>query len=164
MGRCASQVQKKKTLYNLIFMAHLNSKSASHGLPKAATPAPVNLPKLDIIVSMLAIHHFKNKTPLYETIYKIVSANRGVFILSDLVVDPRKNPEVYQFRRNHMVNEGMNEKEIDEWFQIFNEEDRPSTIQENLECFQVFVFSQRLCSKISVTRPLSTNENQTERR
>lgn len=93
----------------------------------------LNLPKLDIIVSMLAIHHFENKSSLYKSIYKTVLTNNGVLILSDLVIDPRKNPEVYQFRRNHMVNEGMSEQEIDEWFQIFNEEDRPSTIQENLE-------------------------------
>lgn len=93
----------------------------------------LNLPKLDIVVSMLAIHHFENKKPLYEAIYKIVSANDGVFILSDLVVDPRKNQEVYGFRKNHMADEGMSEKEIEEWFKVFNEEDRPSTIEENLE-------------------------------
>ena len=93
----------------------------------------LNLPKLDIVVSMLAIHHFENKLPLYEAIYKMVSANKGIFILSDLVVDPRKDLEVYQFRKNHMADEGMSNKEIDEWFQVFNEEDRPSTIQENLE-------------------------------
>lgn len=93
----------------------------------------LDLPKIDVVVSMLAIHHFKDKVPLYQAIQKIVSASEGVFILSDLVVDPRKNQEVCQFRKNHMRSEGMSGKEIDEWFQIFNDEDRPSTVQENLE-------------------------------
>lgn len=93
----------------------------------------LNLPKLDVVVSMLAIHHFEDKMSIYQTIQKVVSANEGVFILSDLVIDPRKNKEVYQFRKDHMANEGMSEKEIDEWFQVFNEEDRPSTIEENFK-------------------------------
>lgn len=78
----------------------------------------LNLPKVDIVVSMLAIHHFENKIPLYEAIYKIVSANNGVFILSDLVVDPRKNQEVYQFRKNHMASKGMSEKKLRSGFKF----------------------------------------------
>lgn len=93
----------------------------------------IAMPVLRGVVSMLAIHHFENKQALYEKIQKLLKPHGGAFILSDLVVDPNKNPSVMEFRRQHMLQAGLTQQQIDEWFAIFNEEDRPSSVDENLQ-------------------------------
>ncbi len=92
----------------------------------------VVLPQLNAIISSLAIHHFNNKQEIYALVRKLLPAPQGVFILSDLVVDPHKDDAVMKFRRDHMRASGLSDKEIDDWFRIFDAEDRPSTIDENL--------------------------------
>jgi ubiquinone/menaquinone biosynthesis C-methylase UbiE len=91
-------------------------------------------PSFNILISVLAIHHFDNKFPIYKLANQILGQSKiKMFVLSDLVVDPQKNKQVYQTRRQHMASYGMTEKEIDDWFEVFNSEDKPSTIEENLE-------------------------------
>lgn len=101
----------------------------------------MDLPVIDCVVSMLAIHHFENKQAVYQMIYNLFESRSGLFVLSDLVVDPQKNKDVYGIRRTHMKEHGMSEEEIDDWFSVFNSEDQPSTIDENLDMLKSVGFN-----------------------
>ena len=104
----------------------------------------LKLPKIDIIVSVLALHHFDNKRLIYKTIYDFASLNNSFFILGDLVVDPFRDKPVYDFRVKHMKDLGMTEKEINEWFMVWKEEDKPSTIKENTDLLKEIGFKPKL--------------------
>ncbi len=95
----------------------------------------LDLPFVDVVISVLAIHHFDDKGAIYRAARGQLT-DGGMFILSDLVVDPQHNRDAYEFRRRHMLAAGLSQLEIDKWFTLFNTEDRPSTIEENLEYLQ----------------------------
>jgi SAM-dependent methyltransferase len=98
----------------------------------------------DIIISVLAIHHFENKIPIYRLIYNLCAPHKSTFILGDLVVDPSKDKKIFEIRKKHMENCGMTEKEIEEWFQNWDEEDKPSTIEENVTMLKKVGFLPKL--------------------
>lgn len=90
------------------------------------------LSKIDIIISNLALHHFKDKIPIYTAISALAIKHRSSFILGDLVTDPFKDRDAYHFRVEHMKNVGMRVEEIKSWFKRWENEDKPSTIDENI--------------------------------
>ena len=77
----------------------------------------INLPlENDLIISVISIHHQKNKKDLFAKIYQSLKP-RGTFIFGDLVTF--SNPEIVALNEakhfHHLVENAQDEKSLKEW-------------------------------------------------